>query len=168
MEYNPVRYEQRDGRVNRFRSHYIRQNVVQYVSQYVKRENKKWMPQSIKDWVDVFKKMEEIFKTYNIDTQSGIFPDWGCDWKALEEKTRIKFESERISRQALYYPDSKEENYHSRLIQTLNTYRAILGRTNQGEYEEILWEYVNFIQKQNQGKKPDISKLFLDLRPPQV
>ena len=133
---NPIDLEQREGRINRYESLVIRQNIAK---RYGNIEFKNDV------WNDMFNeaKMEEC-----TSETSELVPYWGLK----EGKDMIK-----IERIIPKYPFSKDELSYTRLMEILNLYRITLGQARQ---EEL----IEFILK-NEMNEEDIKKMFINLSP---
>lgn len=135
---NPIDLEQREGRINRFECHAIRQNIA---SRYGKGTFEKNV------WAELFETAvrEEKVKTQN---SSDLIPYWGLTY---EEGMR------KIERIVPMYPFSRDGIAYERLIKILSLYRLTLGQARQ---EELL-EYIF-----NSGENTeDMKKLFINLSP---
>ncbi|HCO18711.1 MAG TPA: hypothetical protein DIT39_03765 [Tissierellales bacterium] len=132
---NPIDLEQREGRINRFKCHAIRQNIAKKYSDAVVFE---------KDiWYELFNHAKLVYQ----QGRSELVPFW-----CLPEDQEIK-----IERLVPVYPLSKDIGNYERLIKILSLYRLTLGQARQ---EELL-EYVF----QNYPYKDELKKLFINLSP---
>lgn len=109
---NPIDLEQREGRINRFLCHAIRQNVA---------EN-----EAASDWDEKFVVTRE---KYGADA-SEMIPFW-----CLPEDYPYKYQIERI---VPMYPFSQDKLKYDRLINVLALYRLTLGQPRQEEMIAIL------------------------------
>ena len=109
---NPIDLEQREGRINRFLCHAIRQNVA---------EN-----EAASDWDEKFAATRE---KYGADA-SEMIPFW-----CLPEDYPYKYQIERI---VPMYPFSQDQLRYDRLINILALYRLTLGQPRQEEMIAIL------------------------------
>jgi len=114
---NPVDLEQREGRINRFKCHAVRQNVaLQYGSIAFKKDI----------WCELF----EAAMSERQEGQSELVPYW-CFGKN---------QSVKIERMVPMYPMSKDEVNYERLIKVLSLYRLTMGQARQEELLEYLFE----------------------------
>jgi hypothetical protein len=109
---NPIDLEQREGRINRYMCHAIRQNIAANEDE--------------PDWEDKF---EETRKKYGADS-SEMIPYW-----CLPEDYPYKYQIERI---VPMYPFSQDKVRYNRLINVLALYRLTLGQPRQEEMISIL------------------------------
>ena len=132
---NPIYLEQREGRINRYKSLAIRQNVA-----------KRYGNLDFKDniWDELF---EYAAKHEGSDT-SDLIPFWGL--KDSEDMIKI----ERI---VPMYPFSKDVNKYDSLLDILSLYRLTLGQTNQ---EYLLQSIFNKLDEND-----DLNELFINLSP---
>ncbi len=124
---NPVDFEQREGRINRYNCLAIRRNVAHIFGDDVK---------SIL-WNDLFEKATQEF---NGDKKySEIVPHWCLppEWKdRLPDEKR-----EMIERIVPLYPFSRDKMSYERLIKVLSLYRLTLGQPRQEELLQLLSSY---------------------------
>lgn len=132
---NPIYLEQREGRINRYESLAIRQNIA-------KRYGDSQFKEDI--WDELF---EYAAEREGSDT-SDLIPFWGL--KDSEDMIKI----ERI---VPMYPFSKDVNKYDGLIDILSLYRLTLGQTNQ--------EYLIHSIFKKLDKNDDIKELFINLSP---
>ena len=109
---NPIDLEQREGRINRYMCHAIRQNVAINEPGY--------------DWNEKFRQTRE---KYGMNA-SEMIPYW-----CLPNDYPYKFQIERI---APMYPFSQDKTKYDRLINVLALYRLTLGQPRQEEMISIL------------------------------
>ena len=132
---NPIDIEQREGRINRYACHAIRQNVAHRYGTILF---------SGDVWSEMFREAEKE----KDESDSDLIPYWGL--KDSEDMIRI----ERI---VPMYPFSRDELSYERLIKILSLYRLTLGQARQ---EELL-EYIF----QNFDDTEDMKELFINLSP---
>lgn len=133
---NPIDLEQREGRINRFKSLAIRQNIARKYG-------------SIKFKDKVWDEMFDAALRDKKDKDPELVPFW-----CLPEGTDIKIE--RIVPQ---YPLSKDGTAYERLIKILSLYRLTLGQARQEELLEYLFN--NF----SEDERDKLKDLFIDLSP---
>lgn len=109
---NPIDLEQREGRINRYMCHAIRQNVAANEEGY--------------DWEDKF---NQTRKKYSVNS-SEMIPYW-----CLPDKYPYKYQIERI---VPMYPFSQDKTKYDRLLNVLALYRLTLGQPRQEEMISIL------------------------------
>lgn len=110
---NPVDLEQREGRINRYKCHAVRQNIAHRYGDE-------------KTWDEMFKKATEIEK--------GEHPDLVPFW-SLTDSANTKVKIERI---VPMYPMSQDRLKYNRLIKVLSLYRLTLGQPRQEELLEVI------------------------------
>ena len=109
---NPIDLEQREGRINRYMCHAIRQNVAANESAF--------------EWS---KKFEQTRQKYGRGT-SELIPYW-----CLPDDYPFQYQIERI---VPMYPFSQDKTKYDRLINILALYRLTLGQPRQEELIAIL------------------------------
>lgn len=109
---NPIDLEQREGRVNRYMCHAIRQNVS--------------VNEPVFDWAEKFERTKE---KYGQNT-SDLIPYW-----CLPDGYPFQYYIERI---VPMYPFSRDQTKYDRLINVLALYRLTLGQPRQEEMIAIL------------------------------
>lgn len=133
---NPIDFEQREGRINRYECHAIRANIAKRYG-------------GIRFKNDAWKEMSEEAKRVECTADtSELVPYWG-----LTESTDMV----KIERVVPMYPFSKDEPAYERLIKILNLYRLTLGQARQ---EELI-EYV----VKNRSDCEDLKQWFINLSP---
>jgi hypothetical protein len=121
---NPVDFEQREGRINRFRNLAIRRNVLEIVKDVQLGDGFLW---------------EEVFKAApdRCDIRDryskGLAPDW-----ILSPVKRRAYH--RLVRHILDVPGSADRQKHKQLEEDVRLYRLTLGQTNQQSFLEELKE----------------------------
>lgn len=114
---NPIDLEQREGRINRFESHMIRQNIARRYGELTFKN-------------DIWKEMlDEAYRVENTDGSSELIPYWGL--RETDDMLKI----ERI---VPMYPFSRDGMAYERLIKILSLYRLTLGQVRQEELMEYL------------------------------
>jgi len=104
---NPVDFEQREGRINRYQCYAIRKTIANKYKQYF-------------DWDKMFEAASKAEKGDNSD----LVPFW-C-FPPTEDKKRVK-----IERIVPMYPFSADKLKYERLIDVLSLYRLTLGQPRQ-------------------------------------
>ena len=135
MPSNPIDLEQREGRINRYKCHAIRQDLAKKFAGLQIRNNV---------WNELF---EKAVDEYRKPGQSELVPFW-----CLGSEQRIK-----IERIIPMYPISKDKSKYERLIKILSLYRLTLGQSRQ---EEL----VEFFLKEGKDKS-ELKGLAIDLSP---
>ena len=144
---NPVDLEQREGRVNRFKCHAVRQNLA-----------KRFIDNEIKNIPDIYKNnfWKYIFKEADTNKDGSVLvPYWGLSRELLPENYI------NIERIVPMYPVSKDEMKYSKLLKVLSVYRSTLGQPHQ---EELVNNILNVLENKDYTEE-DIKKLFIDLCP---
>lgn len=132
---NPIDLEQREGRINRFESLAIRQNVA-------KRYGEDFNSSNV--WEEMF---DKAFHEEKSNSTSDLIPYWGL--KESEDMVKI----ERV---VPMYPFSRDVARYKRLMDILNLYRLSLGQSNQDYLMELLGD-LDFDE--------DFKELFINLSP---
>jgi hypothetical protein len=112
LPYNPINLEQREGRINRYLCHAIRQNVAVNEAGY--------------DWKEMFARTREKYGKQH----SELVPYW-----CLPDEYPYRYQIERI---VPMYPFSQDKSRYDRLINVLALYRLTLGQPRQEELIAIL------------------------------
>lgn len=115
---NPVDLEQREGRVNRFKSLSIRQSIAY-----------KYQSKLIDSKMPLWEQLFLIAKENEKGDRCDLVPNWHID--------NSKYP---IERQVPMYPFSKEEVKLENLLKTLSVYRIALGQPNQEELITYLFQ----------------------------
>lgn len=116
LEYNPIKFEQREGRVNRYHSHAIRLNAAHKANA------------DAAGWEELFKSLcskKEINRTH------GLYPDF-----ILEGPFGVE-------RETYFFPFSAEKKNIRRVLEAVGYYRSLLGQFGDDQFEEEfreLWE----------------------------
>jgi hypothetical protein len=110
---NPIDLEQREGRINRYKCHAVRQNIAnKYGDEFT--------------WDAMFDKASKTEK----GNSSDLVPFWNL---ADGEKGHVK-----IERIVPMYPLSQDRLKYNRLIRILSLYRLTLGQPRQEELIEVI------------------------------
>lgn len=115
LPYNPIDFEQREGRINRYKSHVIRRNIVEQID--FKKLNPRESP-----WIQMFKITEE-----NEKSKTGLIPFWHF--------SNSKY---KIQRLVPLHPFSKDVKRYYELLKVLKYYRLTFGQPSQSEIVEML------------------------------
>ncbi|TWT62865.1 ATP-dependent helicase HepA [Rubinisphaera italica] len=120
---NPIDLEQREGRINRFKGHVIRQQIAD-----------KYMPMLSDDdlsendiWLDLFK----LAQLEREEGQSELIPFW-----------HVETDKYKIERLVPFYPFSRDRAKLSSILKTLSIYRLAFGQPRQTELVEHLLKHV--------------------------
>ena len=136
---NPVDLEQREGRINRYESMAVRQNVA-------KAYNVPYAPDS-DIWVSMFKAAEQAASNDTEGALAELVPHWGLS----------SYDPDlRIERHAYLRAFGKSAMRYKQLIDVLVSYRAVLGQPRQEELLEKLGRTLD---------DESIKGLFMDLSP---
>lgn len=117
---NPIDFEQREGRIHRFKGHVIRLNVAD------KYKNK--LEDNITNIWDKLFKTATKFEKSTSDFPCDLIPSWH-----LETEDELK-----ISRIVPLYPFSKDIEKYQNMLRVLAYYRFTFGQPRQDELIEIL------------------------------
>jgi hypothetical protein len=134
---NPVDLEQREGRINRYLCHAIRQNIA--FSEYGN------FPFSKTVWPEMFDRAAHDMK----GNHSDLIPYW-CLPKGFNF-------SHKIERIVPMYPYSQDRFRYDKLIEVLSLYRLTLGQPRQEELFEVI--------EKREWEKGTINELYLNLSP---
>ncbi len=132
---NPIDLEQREGRINRYKCHSLRQNLAE---KYKKEEFKKNV------WDEIF---EMAKNDYCPEGTSELMPFW-----CLGKDQGIK-----IERLLPMYPMSIDQQKYNRLIKILSLYRMTMGQARQEELVKYLFD--------NLSNPEELSNTYLNLCP---
>ena len=134
---NPIDLEQREGRINRYKCHAIRQNIAHKYGETIFQSDL---------WHEMFRRaLDDQRKSET----SELIPFW-CLSKQDDESTPYK-----IERVVPLYPLSKDSARYERLMKILSLYRISLGQARQEELIDYLFD---------EGFE-DMSELFMNLSP---
>ena len=136
---NPIDFEQREGRIDRYKNLYIRQQIAY--------KHKDEMFEG-----DVWKKMFEMeWEALSLeDKKSGLIPYWS--YKNGDESSGIEME-----RHVMFYPHSRDLKKYDNLMTALSYYRLTIGQPRQ---EELLYSTLKQIED-----KEYLKKFFINLSP---
>ena len=126
LPFNPVDFEQREGRVNRFKSHAIRLNLAKKYGQQAAGDSEKDFWHTL---FDLASKAEKL-------NRSDLVPFWHTDISHSET------ESYPIVRQVPLLPYSKDAIKLKNILRTLPLYRIALGQPNQEELVRYLLDHL--------------------------
>jgi hypothetical protein len=124
---NPTDLEQREGRINRYKSLAVRQNAV---SRYRSAETHKV---TSRIWDDVFK----ACVSHKQDGHCELIPYWYLEPDAEEKGLG------HIERIVPMYPFSKDQAQYERLKSILALYRITMGQPHQEELLESISQHLN-------------------------
>ncbi len=137
---NPVDLEQREGRINRFKCHAIRQNIARAYAGHI---------QVKKDpWHEIF----DYAKQQTPPNQSDLVPFWCLPQLSDGQAPQIK-----IERIVPMYAMSKDIGQYQRLTEILSLYRLTLGQPRQ---EELLQQLLDVCDDPK-----EMHELFINLSP---
>jgi len=121
---NPIDFEQREGRINRYKGLVIRQNIVQKYRSY--------LSPTVNDfWTKLFDIAREI-EGKGEDFKPELVPFW-----------HVESDNIHIERIAPILPYSKEVNQLKHLIASLTLYRLTFGQPRQEELVESMFKHLN-------------------------
>lgn len=105
LEMKPEKMQQKEGRVDRFHCHYVRQNLA---ADYGEQES----------W-------DKIYESARSDYKNSMFePDWIYCGKGKNKKYAC------LTRSTYYYPGSREDIEFERVKKNIDIYRALLGKSS--------------------------------------
>ena len=139
---NPIDFEQREGRVNRYKNLAVRQTLAKRYDGEVR-----FGP---KAWDDLFAIAEKRENDGN--KPSGLLPYWGI---------RAGADAVPIQRLVYNYPFSKDGDLYDYLLRTMAEYRAVMGQPNQEELLGLLRKRIG----ENSTAFGNLEELFLNLCP---
>ena len=117
---NPIDFEQREGRIHRFKGHVIRLNVADKYKNLLDDKH-------LNVWDHLFEIASQVEKS-NSDFPCDLIPCWH-----LETEDHLK-----INRIVPLYPFSKDIDKYQKLLKVLAYYRFTFGQPRQDELIEIL------------------------------
>lgn len=144
---NPVDMEQREGRINRYACHAIRQSIAQLFGDSIHLQN--YNDNTI--WQRLF----EVAREQLGSGHSQMIPYWSLPINELtdDQKQKIVY----IERIVPMYPYSSEHTKYEHLIKVLSLYRLTLGQPRQEELTQLL--------ASNQLSKEELEQLMINLCP---
>ncbi len=152
LVYDPVKFEQREGRINRFHSLCVRANrAIDFIN------NNRNVSCSIEDWIDLFSGSvgEKILDKSNQsieDETGGLVPDWYY----IPDDTNKYL---KLERSCYYYPCSRESAGFEEVKKACNLYRALLGQS------DLDCCYEDDIDNLKRDKNYNIKDICVDLNP---
>lgn len=136
---NPIDLEQREGRINRYESLALRQNIAA--------QNEAAFDSASDDiWATLFSRIENRIASSG-SGDAGIIPHWGLPEYSANKK---------IERHVYLRKFGREESRYRQLIDILVRYRAVLGMPRQEELLQILSAELS---------RTEIEQLFINLCP---
>lgn len=147
LPHNAIDLEQREGRVNRYKSHVIRKNLV---AKYLNALSRNQSGKNI--WDDLFSHAWEI--EGNNKGKCDLVPFWHIE----------PFEDNKIERIVPLYPFSKDIAKYARLKEILTFYRMTFGQPRQEELVEVLIKR-GFTESEIEDL---IKHAMIDLTPPKM
>ena len=135
---NPIDFEQREGRIHRFKGHVIRLNVADKYKNELE-------DNALNIWDELFNKASVAEKSTS-DFPCDLIPSWH-----LETEDELK-----ISRIVPLYPFSKDIEKYQNMLKVLAYYRFTFGQPRQDELIEIL---------KDANDETIINKLLINLSP---
>jgi len=135
---NPIDFEQREGRINRFKNFAIRKNLAS-----------RFRDAQFNDdaWTEIFDLASKAFA----GKSSELIPFWGIQ-KSDQTDDSLKYKIERIVPQ---FTLSKDQGLYEYLLKVLTLYRITLGQPRQ---EELIAQFGNL-------SKEEVKALFINLSP---
>lgn len=145
LVFDPVRFEQREGRVDRYHSYSNRLNAYELVKEKLSFGSGEC------DWNKVYDTLKKHVDYQKLVSDSmELFPDF------VVPCVRREF---GINRETYYLEGSYEHKMLKEVLLGVGYYRSLLGQAGADTFEEKFKEFI-------EGKEPEeIRKYFLDLRP---
>ncbi|MBQ8167378.1 MAG: hypothetical protein IJZ96_10140, partial [Lachnospiraceae bacterium] len=145
LVFDPVRFEQREGRVDRYHSYSNRLNAYELVKEKINFGSGEC------DWNKVYDTLKKHVDYQKLLSDSmELFPDF------VVPCVRREF---GINRETYYLENSYEHKMLNEVLLGVGYYRSLLGQAGADTFEEKFMEFI-------EGKEPEeIRKYFLDLRP---
>ena len=140
---NPIDFEQREGRIHRFKGHVIRLNVAQKFKSHLMHDNKQLL------WDQLFQIAENIERP-KADFPCYLIPCWHIETD----------KSNSIERIVPLYPFSKDIEKYQNMLKVLAYYRLTFGQPRQDELIEAMSE-----AGLNENDKLLLNDLMLNLTP---
>jgi hypothetical protein len=142
---NPVDFEQREGRLNRYNSLTVRDAVISLG------HDKASLPAKVASlWRETFSKANESCH-YNDRYNLGLSPNWICTPSQVNSQNRF-------IRHILDLPHSSDRERYHKLMERLRLYRLALGQPNPDTY-------LRGLEKNGFLKRIDTRSLYLNLFP---
>lgn len=141
--YDPVKFEQREGRINRYHGHIIRLNIA--------KDYNGDLNYSYKDWNAMF--------SHALKSEDGMSPDWIYPEISSKQENYCT-----LTRKAYYNPMSRECEGYKKLKETRACYRALLGQTDIEDFaEERLMNILNGMDEEE--KKQILDEIIININP---
>ncbi len=120
--YDPVRFEQREGRINRYHGLYQRANMAMSYYNKLKNEGGQ-LTYSLNDWDNIYDslKLED-----SKEAHFGLIPDWYYPKDMFGDEQKYI----QLERSCYYYPCSREAEGIKKVMKACSQYRALLGQTD--------------------------------------
>ena len=147
LVYNPVKFEQREGRINRYHcyANRLRANALAEEKNIVIKED---------FWTDVFNGLNK--------DKTGLVPDFVTPEPENIPDSYFEEDNNTVCdfvREFYYYPYSLELRKLDDVLETLGYYRAFLGSSHDDEFEEKFRDFIKNIETE------DIKNFFIDISP---
>ena len=147
LVYNPVKFEQREGRINRYHcyANRLRANALAEEKNIVIKED---------FWTDVFNGLNK--------DKTGLVPDFVTPKPENIPDSYFEEDNNTVCdfvREFYYYPYSLELRKLDDVLETLGYYRAFLGSSHDDEFEEKFRDFIKNIETE------DIKNFFIDISP---
>lgn len=101
LEMNPEKFQQKEGRINRFHSHCVRQNLARDFKGI--------------GWDEIYEKASESKNSSN-----PLWPEWSYEGNDKNKKYA------KLTRNTCYYPGSYEDHAYKDMIRNMEIYRKII------------------------------------------
>ena len=158
LVFDPVKFEQREGRIDRSRSYANRLNVYELqkgdVSIALSRESCEATEAEEREGT-VVQPQGKWNTAY--DRLKGANPELVKNSRGLYPEFVVPCETYKMKRESYYYRDSYEARMLPEILQGVGYYRSLLGQSGEDTFEEAMKKFLE--------DKKDKTQYFLDLSP---
>jgi hypothetical protein len=135
---NPVDFEQREGRVNRYAGLWVRRGIARDYPLCASEDGR------AAPWPGVFHDAEsaDTLQKY----KHGLFPYWIYEGGSPESETN----ADGVRRHLVFYRESEERTKYDRLLLAVSLYRLVFGQPNQ---EELLLQLRDRLERDTDRKR---------------
>ena len=157
LEYNPVKFEQREGRINRYQGYANRLNFYDFLEKNNLCTDTQ-DPDKVWRWSEKYDMIRESTDSRirkMVKESKGLFPDFVME---MGEKYPLE-------RECYYYPYSFESHEFEKVLKTVGYYRALLGQPatdgDDGKFEELFRKF----KETNRIDDASLHEYFINLYP---
>lgn len=158
LECDPVKFEQREGRINRYQSYANRLRLAELMD----RKNIRF-----RGWRYAFDDVRKNDAVKDIVKQSlGLFPDFVVgDTKNADDPDAegVKYDKFGLESECYYYPFSFESHEFDKVLRCVGYYRSLLGQSGDDTFEKNFAHFLELNKTDNKDVKPE--DYFIDLYP---